>query len=353
MKPPDKLTRLLPNLDTLAEDLETPERIVAQAMPPEANKDVALFAATTAIPAPNDPFGEARRQVLEHGRRAVEKLRQQDDPDLSEEELFGLEAIVLLQGRPAILIQEGHFFPPPNEWQILEQMRGVVEKTCHSVGRIEVTGHPSLEWIGTGFLVGEDVIMTNRHVAQEFAHLGQRRKWGFEPGMAARIDFVEELGGANSLEYAITEIVGIHETFDLALLRLEPKANEGAFTPEPMTIASKAPTKGVGHKVYAVGYPAWDGRRNDPVEMVRIFSNIFNVKRLSPGEIMRIIAEQSLFRHDCSTLGGNSGSCVVDLETNQVIGLHFGGRYLVGNQAVALWQLTGDRLLKKAKVNFA
>ena len=28
--------------------------------------------------------------------------------------------------------------------------------------------------------------------------------------------------------------------------------------------------------------------------------------------------------HDCSTLGGVSGSCVVDLDSNQVIGLHFG-----------------------------
>jgi V8-like Glu-specific endopeptidase len=56
--------------------------------------------------------------------------------------------------------------------------------------------------------------------------------------------------------------------------------------------------------------------------------------------------------HDCSKLGGNSGSCVIDLETNQVIGLHFGGRYLGRNSAVALWELRDDRLLKKGRVNF-
>ena len=61
---------------------------------------------------------------------------------------------------------------------------------------------------------------------------------------------------------------------------------------------------------------------------------------------------EKLFKHDCSTLGGNSGSSVIDLETNQVIGLHFGGRYLQGNSAVALWELTNDRLLKKGKVQF-
>ena len=105
------------------------------------------------------------------------------------------------------------------------------------------------------------------------------------------------------------------------------------------------------HQVYAVGYPAWDGRRNDPQEMMRIFANVFNVKRLLPGEITQYLP-QGVFMHDCSTLGGNSGSCVVDLETHRVLGLHFGGRYLEGNYAVALWQLTGDPLLQRAQVHF-
>jgi hypothetical protein len=107
-----------------------------------------------------------------------------------------------------------------------------------------------------------------------------------------------------------------------------------------------------GRQVYAVGYPAWDGRRNDPEHMQRIFTNVFNVKRLQPGEIIESLDTQSLFTHDCSTLGGNSGSCVVDLESHQVIGLHFGGRYLQANYAVALWNLVEDPLLLKAKVQF-
>ncbi len=86
--------------------------------------------------------------------------------------------------------------------------------------------------------------------------------------------------------------------------------------------------------------------------MNRIFTNVFNVKRLQPGAIMEVLEPRSLLRHDCSTLGGNSGSCVVDLETNRVVGLHFGGRFSEGNYAVALWKLTDDPLLKKAKVNF-
>jgi len=57
--------------------------------------------------------------------------------------------------------------------------------------------------------------------------------------------------------------------------------------------------------------------------------------------------------HDASTLGGNSGSCVVDLDSNQVIGLHFAGKYMQYNEAVALWRLVDDPLLRDAGVNFA
>ena len=77
-----------------------------------------------------------------------------------------------------------------------------------------------------------------------------------------------------------------------------------------------------------------------------------NVKRLQPGRAVTYSAKFSALEHDCSTLGGNSGSPVVDLETHEVIGLHFGGRYGVGNYAVPLWMLTADPLLAKGEVNF-
>ena len=42
----------------------------------------------------------------------------------------------------------------------------------------------------------------------------------------------------------------------------------------------------------------------------------------------------------------------MDLETHQVIGLHFGGRFAVGNYAVPLWMLAGDPLLREGELNF-
>jgi S1-C subfamily serine protease len=181
----------------------------------------------------------------------------------------------------------------------------------------------------------------------EFVRRETATRWSFIQGRTARIDYLEELGGGSSDEAEITGVIGIHPTFDLALLRVERKP---ATT--PLTVASTFPNPTPGRKLFVVGYPAWDGRRNDPAVMMNIFSNVFNIKRLQPGELRQVF-DQGILHHDCSTLGGNSGSCVVDLETGQVIGLHFGGRFLEVNQAVALWNLTKDPLLKKAKVNFA
>ena len=86
--------------------------------------------------------------------------------------------------------------------------------------------------------------------------------------------------------------------------------------------------------------------------MRQIFSDIYDVKRLQPGVITSWTDGADMFIHDCSTLGGNSGSPVLDLEPHQVVGLHFGGRYLSGNDAIPLWRVDRDKLLRSSGVNF-
>jgi hypothetical protein len=296
---------------------------------------------------------EQTKHLLEQGKPAISKIRKVGiDADLTPEELEGFEAIVLLVGRPAILIQDGSFFRPPPGWEVLEQRRIHIEETCRSVGRIEVAGHPTMDWIGTGFLVAENVIMTNRHVAKEFCQPGPRKQWTFEPLAKTSIDYIKELSMPETFEFELTNVIGIHETLDLALFKTAPLSSQGIPAPKPFTLASKAPRSLQGHKVYVMGYPGYDSKRNDPDVIHRIFSNIYGVKRLQPGEITAFFGNRSILTHDCSTLGGNSGSCLVDIETNKVVGLHFSGRYLQANYAVALWQLTSDQLLKKARVWF-
>jgi V8-like Glu-specific endopeptidase len=293
---------------------------------------------------PADP-----RDIAWNARRAVEKVRAEGtDAVLTPPEEDALEAIVLLEGRPALLVRNGKFEEPPPKWASLEGLRDRIEAMLSSVGRIEVTGHPSLDWVGTGFLVAPDVVMTNRHVAKEFCR-SSGASWRFEPGMKARIDYSEEIGSQRPAEFAFTDVIGVHDAHDLALLRVSRKGRKGTTAPEPLPIARK-PKLAEGRPVFVVGFPAWDGHRNEPEPMAEIFKDIFNVKRLQPGEMRRVSKAQSLFEHDCSTLGGNSGSCVVDLETQQITGLHFSGRFLEANYAVLLSKLDKDKLLKKAKV---
>lgn len=362
----EKALRLVTDLKALNETLqETPEEELALRTDESLEADLESTEGLEGFESVRRPRsrkreGESeevrneRRRIVKAGKRAVSKLSDDRGADLTREEQTGLEAIVLLIGRPAILIQGGRFADPPDEWSVLGRpdVRPKIETIFQSVGRIEVTNHPSgLDWIGTGFLVADDVVMTNRHVAVEFAKTTNGKTWKLLPKMKVRIDYVEEFGGTTKAEFKITDVIGIHDQVDMALLRVSLRGSVGAKRPKPLPLAA-TPSLKKQQNIYVVGYPASDSRRNDPIEMRRIFENIFDVKRLQPGKIMKIATGGTLVEHDCSTLGGNSGSCVVDLETHRVIGLHFRGKYLEGNTAVALSKLVKDPLVKKAKLQF-
>ncbi|MBH8784395.1 DNA/RNA non-specific endonuclease, partial [Pseudomonas aeruginosa] len=82
-----------------------------------------------------------------------------------------------------------------------------------------------------------------------------------------------------------------------------------------------------------VGYPARDSR-NDAGAMEDIFGNIYDVKRFAPGEVVGLPHDAWYLTHDCSTLGGNSGSAVLSIDGGEVVGLHFGGQFRKTNYAV-------------------
>jgi hypothetical protein len=303
----------------------------------------------------DDPLVQATRRerarVVNAGIDGLAKIAEGREDDLDDHERLGLTAVILLEGRPAILIQDGDFRTPPHEWSRLTQCRDRVREVIARSGRVEVEGHLDYEWVGTASLVAPTTLMTNRHVAQEFcARVGPA--WTFRQGMTSRIDFLGELGSTTSVEFEITDVIGLHEKHDLALLRVQSVSPDGRVLPDPLSVAASEPRDLLGRDVYVVGYPALDSRRNEPEQLRQIFAEVYDVKRLQPGRTVGYSTMYSAVEHDCSTLGGNSGSPVVDLETHQVIGLHFGGRFGVGNYAVPLWTLAGDPLLREGGLNF-
>ena len=298
-------------------------------------------------------FGMPQTEVvdkrLRDGRDALDKVSK-GKKNLTPSEQLGLEAIVLLFGRPALLVQNGDFGTPPEEWAHLEGHRDMLKGIFPSVGRVDLDGHHSFRWCGTAFLVGDGILMTNRHVAQVFAEFSGA-SWKFQSGVTARVDYKEEFQVDDSNEFTINKVLGTHPTYDLALLDVNMKAGRKKG-PEVLTLSSKAPKATKDGEVAVIGYPAADSR-NGRTEQLDIFKNIFDVKRLQPGKTTGLSQTPQILGHDCSTLGGNSGSCVIDLETGHIIALHFGGQFLKGNVCVPLWKLAEDKFLKKFALNWS
>lgn len=60
--------------------------------------------------------------------------------------------------------------------------------------------------------------------------------------------------------------------------------------------------------------------------MQHIYGEIFDKKRLAPRAITDVDQDRGL--HNCTTLGENSGSVIVDLKSGESVGLHFSDNFL-------------------------
>lgn len=259
--------------------------------------------------------------------------------DSREQQSLTEETIVLRQGRPVLAILNDApqlaFTDAESEvWrERLTDASAKLVDAARAVGRIEVAGHPSFLWLGTGWLVAPDIIVTNRHVAREFGRR-EGQEFVFKLGfgnrrMTATVDFLEEFSRPDSLEFSLASILHIEDDDgpDIAFLRVETTNRTLA---RHITLARA--TAASGQQVAVIGYPARDSRIPEQDTMERIFGNVYDKKRLAPGQVMS--AERDVLRHDCSTLGGNSGSVVLDLDSGDAVALHFAGRFLEANFAV-------------------
>ena len=296
---------------------------------------------------------EATGQRLEAGANGLERILKNDTLGLNNEELLGLECVLLLYGRPAVLVRQGSLASVPPLWNLLEDQREDIELASRGVGRIELLGHPEFDWAGTGFLVNDNLLMTTRRVAELFVE-NRGGPWQFRPGITTWMNYRSDYQRVSSAGYRVRAVVGVHDRCDLALLEVErPQVNGTA--PTPLALAADPPPDLDGREVYLIGYPVRDARRNEPEAIARIFREVYNVKRVQPGRLRGSFRfqEVELLRHDCAPLGLNTGAPLLDLETQQVIGLQASSRYLDVGTAVPLYTLRDDPLLRNAGVTFA
>ncbi|MFT4954907.1 MAG: endonuclease G [Brevundimonas sp.] len=253
-----------------------------------------------------------------------------------------LEAIIRQVGRPPMEIRDGRIvWETPGELAFTRQQALQIAPLTESVGRIDFLNH-DLTYGGTGWVLdteGEDrLVVTNRHVAVSVCRrlADGRGVLARSPWNGARygleVDFNETPGSQprRLARGTLVEAVFLAEDLqsDAALLRIGLMS--GQRLPDPLPLADREAKR--GEVVALVGYPAWDSR-NDRTAMARYFKDLYDVKRFAPGLVMQS-AKDGVITHDCTSLGGNSGSPLLSVEERKVVGLHFAGLYGVANSAV-------------------
>lgn len=264
-----------------------------------------------------------------------------------------VEAIVVPYLRPVIDVQQDSYEKLTAPWTPLNQSRAKVENAIRAVGRVEVFGLPGVPYGGTGSIVGPNLLMTNRHVAELVTPAVGFTQLIFHPGRSAGLDFKQEVGSNESILVKVKRVRLVHPYWDAAFLEVE-----GLPPNRPaLQLLSRPPASLAKLLVAVIGYPAFDGRSDAGMQMT-MFRGVFQKKRLLPGytrnfrDINSFGNVVSALSHDCSTLGGNSGSAVVDPKSGHIVGLHFAGIHLESNFAVPAWELAKDPKVVDLGVNF-
>lgn len=290
--------------------------------------DVADFADLTL-----DPTGQIRREPRD---LALETIVNRERPvlfvrdgkfDLTEVTALGSEAVDLVDR--------------------MRQQGSRLFSLLPLVGRIDVVNFPNnVDFVGTGWFVDADIVVTNRHVASLIARW-DGRQFAFTRGIGGRTiessvcnahEF-DDLAPDASRIFRVTEVLYIEPDsgpHDIAFLKVERRTDGRAPSFIPVA-AGDAPDE---TPVCVIGYPARASKRVIPDQelMKQLYRERFDVKRAAPGFTSGL--ESGSTTHDCTTLGGNSGSVVVELATGLAVGLHYAGIYEEDNFAVRASVLT-------------
>lgn len=149
----------------------------------------------------------------------------------------GLEAIIERFTRPVQLVQDNTFTAPvdpfPDSEVIADRLtrsRGALDAAIPSAGRIELANH-RLSWVGTGWMVKPNVVVTNRHVAEEFAR--SDAGFAFRQNALGRtvrvsIDWRREHARPAESLFRVQRVIHIEpdDSIDVALLEVEPTGED-------------------------------------------------------------------------------------------------------------------------------
>lgn len=275
-------------------------------------------------------------------RPAVLALEGVAEARIAEPPMIGVEeTIVRALGTPVFLVENNAVDVASGRseakaWRkTLTENAATVNRLMASIGRVDVANLDDREFLGTAWVIDEGLVVTNRHVANFFAQssgIGFTFRLGFDTRhpIGVNVDFLEEFGNTAADEIAIERIVWVapENGPDVAFLKLADGSGPGGRV--TLELATEPPPKDL--PVAVIGYPARDPNFSDAELAEKIFGGVFDKKRLAVGQVIGVGGD--LLTHSCSTLGGNSGSPVVDVGTGHVIGLHCRGIEFIQNEAI-------------------
>ncbi len=284
--------------------------------------------------------GPFRPEILKRYRAVVGPIRSQD---ALVESAYGklqngekptpLELAALEQAirafRPSVLVRRGVVSDLPEEavtafpaWPGFVEM---IKVHLDTIGRIDFErkhGCLQQDAVGTGFLIEPHILLTNCHVLDVLS-MGHRE---LERGQAV-VHFKQDQTVPDEDPVPISGVVCYDQELDAAALRIDAIAQDGR---RPVEFDSVPPS--VGEAVVAIGYPFPDSERNPLFVDVAFDDRRFGVKRAAPGETLG--SEGALLYHDCTTLGGSSGSPLLSMATGRLVGLHRKGSFANRNEAI-------------------
>lgn len=292
----------------------------------------------------DDPkLHEIAEQIVKQGKEALFILQNEDSNHATKAVFGALEAVVRTDGsRPSFMIRNGkvdRLTSPVGSWGTnLDGSELLLGDMIPCVGRID---HPDVDqgFAGTGFLIHENLILTNRHVLQQIADKTEK---GWQLDGKAFIDFGHEFRAQETLHRRQLKMVVFwgaeviktsgpidHARLDLVVIELATAKEEDVprrvFCFDNSTDWTKSEPL-----IYTIGYAGQPANGIDSLSLLeQLFQTTWGCKRLAPGKVVEDKPEvnQWTLNHDATTLGGNSGSVISVIGREYAaVGLHYGGR---------------------------
>jgi endonuclease G len=210
--------------------------------------------------------GDTRLAEESNDLSSLERLEAGRPPEAVEQD-FGLESIALRRQRSVLAIKDNEaqldFLDKADSeiWAVrLKQAKPFLDSAIRAVGRVELQGG-MLDWVGTGWLVADDVMVTSRNVANLFAARngqGFSFRMGHDGPIQASVDFLQEIDNPNTMVFQLVRALHIEDEPGPDIAFFEIAVVAGNLKPAaPIELATEI---AVTENVAVIGYPAYDSR---------------------------------------------------------------------------------------------